>query len=169
MSLSFWKKEILSNSYFIDGVPVHFDALASDTGILATDDPKLISGLEDAASKRKGGIVKITQAEYDGLKKNRESNPFKPASRQEIRLFQSPSNLANRAGVIKPLDASLKPKRNQLIATANGMPAPTDPRTFTPPLNGTNGHGEGKPDEHGAVKPATGKKPAKKIAVPEDV
>jgi hypothetical protein len=151
--MQWFKKEILSNSYFVDNNPVHFDALASDTGILQTDDPKLIAA----------------QAEYDGLKKNRESNPFKPASRQEIRLFQSPSNLANRAGVIKPLDASLKPKRNQLIASAAGMPAPTDPRTFTPPLNGTNGHGEGKPGENGTVKPATGKKPAKKIAVPEDV
>jgi hypothetical protein len=90
---AYFKKELASNSFFLpDGNPVQFELVSGDTGIAVLDTDKdagLIAALKDAATKRRGGIVVIDQAEYDDLKKNLLSDQSGRRPREILRVFQA--------------------------------------------------------------------------------
>jgi hypothetical protein len=95
--MKFYQKEMCSNPVMgLDGKsPVQFECFPSDTGVLALDegrDAGLIAHLDDFASKRKGGIVKISQEDFDQIKKNRGGSPtFVAPSREYLRVMKAPS------------------------------------------------------------------------------
>lgn len=116
--LRFFRKELCQNPFTINGAPVPFECFPSNRGVIALDevkDAQLIAGLDDAAAKRKGGIVAIDEAAYDELKKNKggskQSAAFKPV--EKIRVMktnlnplksQSPpaSPVVNKPAVVTP-------------------------------------------------------------------
>lgn len=83
----FYKKELLSNRLALpNGKTVPFDQAGdSDTGIIATSDAGLISELDKAAAAGRGGVVSISEQEFQDLKKN------PPKRRLGIRSFDAQS------------------------------------------------------------------------------
>lgn len=69
--MRFYKKEILSNALWLQfcGAKAKFEDCGNDEGIVATDDARVISELDQAAARSIGGVVVIDEAEYTDLKK----------------------------------------------------------------------------------------------------
>lgn len=55
-------------------------------GIYATQDSYIISELQKCIEEGRGGVVEISHAEYEELKKKEERNPFFPAWRETVGL-----------------------------------------------------------------------------------
>lgn len=83
----FYKKELFSNRLALpNGRAVKFEQVGdTDTGVLGTTDAGLIIELDKAASDGRGGVIVITQQQYDELKKN------PPAGRSRLRSFNAQS------------------------------------------------------------------------------
>ncbi len=123
----FYLKEILSTKFWLpNGKLPPWEAIGGDTGILQTNAPNLIFHLDNAASRHKGGIVNITQAQYEEAKKN-STGPELPRS-------------SERQGVggpgITAMPASLFPQPKQTPAPSpTPVAAPVVPAaTAEPPL-----------------------------------
>ncbi len=119
----FYTKELLSNAYLVNGARVPFESLANNRGALALDDTlpqhkPLISALDQAAAQGRGGINKVSEAEY--LKK-KQLNP----------LLSTPSKRKS------PLDAPLRIMPTQAPRVQNArpgaVPAVVNPPTPPPP------------------------------------
>lgn len=111
--MKFYKKELVSNKLGLPGGrAVRFEVIGvSDTGILATEDPGLIAELDKAAASHRGGVVELTEAQYQELKKN------PPGERSRIRSLNSQSirQLLNR------------PRQNAVPAAAAKAQEPSAP------------------------------------------
>ena len=83
----FYRKELISNRLSLpNGRHVQFEKVGdTDTGVLGTTDPLLSAELDKAADAGRGGVVKITESEFQDLKKN------PPARRSQIRSFDAQS------------------------------------------------------------------------------
>ena len=85
--MSHFKKEQLSNSFYLNGQPVPWEQLSGNSGVLATETD---SPLDVELTKLIGrlGVTKISQEDYELLKKNRPAPPFvrrlKPGAVQVI-------------------------------------------------------------------------------------
>lgn len=91
MPTRYFSKELANNTFYLpDGkTPVNFEIFPSNVGVIALDaekDKEIIAALDDAVSKRRGGIVPIDEQGYNELKKNRGG------SRQSA-AFQAPQRL----------------------------------------------------------------------------
>lgn len=72
MGLRYFKKENLRVKYFPNGMAVNFQPVDQNTGVIQldeTNDALLIAGLDAAADRRIGGIVRISAEIFDSLKK----------------------------------------------------------------------------------------------------
>lgn len=98
--MSYFKKEQLSNSFFLNGKPVPWEPLSGNSGVLSTETG---SELDIELTKLTGrlGITKISQEEYVLLKKNRPLPPsvkrFRPGAVQVIKP------LGNKAPPASPM------------------------------------------------------------------
>jgi hypothetical protein len=124
-----YKKELPDQAVYISGRPYKFD-------FMATSDPWLINEFDSAIRHQSGGIVEITQAQYDeSIKKKQQSpSPFNSPWRQEIRAPQfNPAQPARAAVVV----GDAPPPRNGHLglpsANFGQAPAPAEPITVTPP------------------------------------
>lgn len=90
----YFKKELISNRVrTASGDAIPFEDIGGDCGVIAVDDDdpvghEFYTTLSEKAAKRRGGVIKITQAQFDELKKKTSlpaSNAKQPA-RQSPRL-----------------------------------------------------------------------------------
>ena len=124
--MKFFLKEIASNPFIIDGKPVQFEVFPSNRGLLQLDEEKdaaLIKELDLAASQRRGGVVRIDQAQYEELKKNEPlSKPsaafIKPSL---LRVLQVPKPLARPS---QPAPAASPVAANSSVPSAPALPVP---------------------------------------------
>lgn len=127
--LTFFKKELVSNPFFVDNKPVQFEVNTStNQGVLkfddTKDDPTLIAALKIAISERRGGIVLIDEQEYEAIKKNttgRLSAAFSPP--EKLRAMQ-PLAPKRKAGVV------VEDERENTSQFSSGDPFPGE----APPL-----------------------------------
>ena len=69
--MRYFKKEIFANRLMLPtGQNVPFELFGSDTGLLSTADQNLIKELEATIARKVGGVLEITEVEYEELKKN---------------------------------------------------------------------------------------------------
>ena len=77
----FFLKVILSNAFIVGGKPVPFEPIPGNEGVIALD-PKenndLITALSNAAANQKGGVVRISEAEYTQKKTAAALKPSAP-------------------------------------------------------------------------------------------
>jgi len=147
MAQRFFLKENPASPFIVAGAIVSFDIHGS-MGYRALDpenpdEAKLLAELDKAIAMRRGGIVEITQAQYD-LKKNLPaSGTSRPSSpwQQPPRLMPRPSAPAPKpaapaAGVVKLVETEVSKKlREYGIDPAKALkPAPpaTPPATAPP-------------------------------------
>lgn len=94
MPRSLYRKELVGNPVLINGTRVPFQPLAGNRGVLALDDAKpedtkLIEALNDLAARRKYGVVKITEEEFDSLSKKAQSfQPFTKRKLEKLKVMQ---------------------------------------------------------------------------------
>lgn len=112
-------KELYSNSWFIGGKAVEFEQIDQNRGVLALDatDP-LVSGLDQAAHDQVGGIVKISQEEYE---KKRLLHPFK--QKDPDRLQVAPRADQPRGKAFRPPPPQQSPESPAQLADQNAPPA----------------------------------------------
>lgn len=124
----YFRKEIASTQFFVKGRAVDFELLDGNRGVGRFDpakDAELIAGMNEAAAKHRGGIVKITAQEYEDLKKN---HPYSPSS----------SN-SGRNAPLRVMPSPPKPKGfgHQAAGVAGAAetasPPPAVPATTPPP------------------------------------
>lgn len=73
----FYKKEILSSKLYCKatGAPFPFEPVGGDNGVLVTDNPVYTNELDVALKKGIGGVVAISQEEYESIKKKVSEKP----------------------------------------------------------------------------------------------
>jgi len=73
----YYRKELAANKIYIraTGAPAPFEPIAGGDGILATDNPVYTEELDQAAAKGVGGVVVITEQEYQDAKKKNSERP----------------------------------------------------------------------------------------------
>lgn len=120
--MQYFKKENPANPVYYPGSQqqIAFQNLAIGVGVIAVDeaqDLKTSSALSDLASKRVGGVVKISQEIYESLKKNaasaRSPRPSGQNLLQQIRVHpaqdqQRLNPVAPSAGAVKAADINSK-------------------------------------------------------------
>lgn len=79
--LTYLKKELASNPFYVDNKPVQFEVNTStNQGVFrfddTKDDPNLLAALKIAISERRGGIVLIDEEQYEAIKKNTTGKVF---------------------------------------------------------------------------------------------
>lgn len=68
--MTYFLKELLNNKLRLEnGVPVTFEDVGGNMGILATEDQSLITQLKTAELRSVGGVYEIEKDKYDNLKK----------------------------------------------------------------------------------------------------
>jgi hypothetical protein len=125
----YFSKELANNTFYLpDGkTPVNFEVFPSNVGVIALDDEKdkpIVEALDEAVSKRKGGIIPLNEQEYQELKKNKGGSRVSVVFQQQPRLqtIRSPS---------------VFPPKSPASPAANGdAPPPEAPKTSTPNLDG---------------------------------
>jgi hypothetical protein len=138
----YYLKELARNPFVVNGAPVPFEVFPSNRGIIALEDSSpLVAALDDAAAKRKGGIVAIDEAAYEELKKNRGGSKISAAfsKKEPLRVFKTnaPSSPKPKASVVAepvappPQPVARATRRDFRPATARV--APTAAQT-NPPL-----------------------------------
>ena len=106
----FFGKELAANQFFVGGAAVPFEVLAGNTGVIALDSEKdkaLVDALNLAASKGRGGIVKLSEEGYEAKKKVAPlATSPKPSSRKDEMLRILPRDLSP----FRTAEAAEKPK-----------------------------------------------------------
>lgn len=106
-TVKFYKKELVSNRLALpNGRAVAFEQIGgTDSGVLATTDPGLIAELDKAVAARRGGVVSITEQQYQDLKKNLHAgrSPIRSLDAQSLRrlLNSQPSEEKRAAAAVK--------------------------------------------------------------------
>lgn len=121
----FFRKELAStNPVLVAGKRVPFIIIAGNRGVIVFDDEKsedasFIASLNDFAARRKYGIVKINEEEFEELKKKAQSLPPSTRRKQE------------KLKVMQPL---LKPKQSPVKAVPGAnAPVPSIPLSAVSP------------------------------------
>lgn len=108
MAKVFFNKKIFSNAFIVGGKRAPFEHIGDNQGVLVLDDAvpnnrEMIDGLTEAAKQGRGGVLKITDQEYDALKKKLPFNPSEAVSKKRAQLL----------GVVPPLQ---KPRPKSVVA-----------------------------------------------------
>lgn len=121
LTKKYFRKEIVTTPLNLkSGGRVPFVVVGGDTGILETEDPKLIEALEMAVKRRMGGVVAITFEEFEELKKNPPAprlkrSSLKPWGRQDNHPANQPRE--EDAAVVSQKTAPLKiPDKEPMLA-----------------------------------------------------
>lgn len=126
---TYYLKEVVERKLFLpNGAPVQFDAVDTTYGLLSTSDPYVISELEKAIQNRVGGVIKLTEEEFNdwNAKKNSPTSPLNTSqSRERESLGPIPQSELQRlrsqgaVAVVGGVDASgnVVPQMNPTIAS----------------------------------------------------
>jgi hypothetical protein len=177
MATHFVYKEILSNKYLCQGKAVAFEPLDGNAGVAVFQDGRddeLLACLRHAASVHQGGIVIITEAQYEELKKNRPWNESEQRlNRERLRVMPFKAQGPKEPGVVaddvaqavKEAGATARSESPQFKAKFQELTTPpaeaSDP---APPPTPTLGTGE-IPTAAPKFKPATKRIPKEKAVV----
>lgn len=139
--MKFYLKELCRNPFTVNGSPVQFECFPSNRGIIALDDASpLVAALDEAAARRRGGIVKIDEAAYEELKKNRGGLKISAAfsKKEQLRVFKinapsSPSPKASAAVETPAIQPPVARATRRDFRPAMARVAPTAAQT-NPPL-----------------------------------
>lgn len=99
----YFKKELIVNTFVSSkGIPVQFESVGNNRGVIVLDDEKpeeaaLIADLNLAAEKHRGGIVKLNAPQAEELKKNSPHSRSSKPSGQKERLKIYPTVLHSSA------------------------------------------------------------------------
>jgi hypothetical protein len=122
-------KELVSNPIRLpSGRPVPWEDVGDDTGVLSTNDPSLITELENAARRQVGGIRLVTAAEMEDVKKKSTVEELHKLSLFKANNQYRGVRLAGDAAPVvevKPLPAAKVSPAGQPIATPTELPIPT--------------------------------------------
>ncbi len=139
----YFKKVLASMGFYINRVQVPFEHLAQNTGVLKIDASDPAAPVLTAAAKaNRGGIVAISEEEYEGLKKKLPFNPLAIKSRQpKLRILQTepprrPSPASAPVAAVEPISgrAGVGPVGGRGTGEGTGMPAPAPvPPALTEP------------------------------------
>lgn len=112
-TLKFYKKELISNRLTLpNGRAVQFEQIGdSDSGLLATTDPALSAELDKAAAAGRGGLISITEPQYQELKKNPTArrSQIKSLDAQSLRHLLASQNRASAPVVVEANQESSAP------------------------------------------------------------
>lgn len=118
MSTAYYSKELPEQPLYIGGKPYRFD-------FLATEDPALIKHLDLAAARHVGGVLKISQAQYEAGLDEKKKQTSTPSSRrlhqrEEVRqkLIPSPRRGAGRVAAGEDSKAAATPDKAAVSASA---------------------------------------------------
>jgi hypothetical protein len=139
---NYYKKELFASYFYVKGKAVPFEPLDGNSGVGKFDpatDSEIVAALDKAAAGHKGGVVKITEAEYEALKKNKPLNPS--AGRRKVerlkpwRANQNPFAQAKpRAAVAEAAKGDKPaPQTPKFPRAADFKPATSRRSHFTPP------------------------------------
>ena len=114
--VKFFKKHDPRRTLYLSGGDVvKFEAVIQQYGVLATDDPRVISEFAAMMRAHRGGVEEITQEDYDDLREKKNPKQLsRPSWREEI---SNPEGLA---------DTAVQPA---LPPAAAKFPAPVPPPT----------------------------------------
>lgn len=127
---SYFEKELPQHPIYINGHPHRFD-------LLKTDDANLIQHLDSAAQKRIGGIVKLTEYQYEDKLKKKAAQPSslrKPHRREEVRQKLFVRNQSRPGAGRAAVGVDEKPAQTPAQAIA-AVAGPIDFTTFKPPVS----------------------------------
>lgn len=121
---------ILSSGYVVAGSVVQFEVLDGNIGVLALTpgrDDALIAALNAAASAHQGGILRISEATYESVKKK---YPFNPSAVKRPDMLQLMRSAA--APMFKPPVVGVAESGAPAVVDKLPQPAPL-PRSATAP------------------------------------
>jgi hypothetical protein len=125
----FYLKEILSTKFWLpNGKQAPWEPVGNDTGVLSTNAPNLIFHLDNAAAKHVGGIVSITEEQFNELKKNLTG----AASPRPLERESVSANLGGKQGPTA-MPASLFPQRPVATPSPTPVAAPVAPAVTAEP------------------------------------
>lgn len=88
----FFKKVQINMPLFVNHQRVPFEALDQNIGVLkltnTTEQQVLIGALRATAAARRGGVIVITESDYEELKKKWPLKPSVPKPRSDVRIFR---------------------------------------------------------------------------------
>jgi len=125
----YFVKELISNRVRLpSGRPIPWTFVGDDTGVLATNDPSLITELTQASYRQIGGIRLVTEAEFEDAKKKSTAEELRKLSLYKANNhFQAPRLAEDGvpAVEVKPLPKPTVSPSGQPIATPSTLPIPT--------------------------------------------
>lgn len=126
---TFWLKEIIDRKLFLpSGAQVPFEPVDGTYGILATEDQFTASELEKSVRTRVGGVMRLSEEEYDQWKKKallEGSLPSLPRDRESLGSIPQAElqKLRERglAAVVTGVDefGNVRPSLNPVVAGPN--------------------------------------------------
>jgi hypothetical protein len=105
----FFNKELLSNSFMVNGASVPFEVLDGNRGVIALDtetDAVVVGALRTAAAKHRCGISIINEVQYNAKKNLYKFNPSAPKLKKDV---------------LRALPPSIKPAKFNPIAAVAGI------------------------------------------------
>jgi len=139
--MKYFRKEIEQSPVYIRGQPFRFD-------ILATEDAMLIAELDKCVRRQIGGVIEITEAEYQDESKKKESeqlsrnssNPLQhraelkslnlPPDRRAVEVVANPGGRRNGMFARPQMGDRPQPRSNEPMPDPIQIPSPS---TFTIP------------------------------------
>jgi len=106
-------KELNGRPILVNGMPIHVEELGDGYGLIETDDPTVIAGLDAFASAKRHGITRTTDAAIEQLKKKLEGKRLRRPSRS---ILQQPFR------VERPARMPSAPKNASPVAEASSQP-----------------------------------------------
>lgn len=123
----YYLKELPDQPLFLpSGQKVPWDVIDPETGVFKTDDAGLIFQLSNAAANRVGGVVRIDEAQYEELKKNRRVAPVNLPPPERHSLPQAPLRVAP-ALALSPAEAAKSDVVAEVAKGLEGTPPPVTP------------------------------------------
>lgn len=136
----YYRKELFSSPLYLQrGVRAPFEPVGNDEGILSTNDPTLIFSLESAIAQRLGGVYRVTQEEFEKLKKKepttRKSSGRSSPIRASSPLYQQvpppppakPVAAVAANATAKPVEAPATPPPPPKPVRRGKLPIPPPP------------------------------------------
>src|SRR5262245_15605693 len=141
----YFKKLLATNMPFrVNGDAVAFELLERNTGVLKIDpnkQPDIVTALNEAADRRKLGIVRIDAATYEELKKKQravvsEKNFGPPGRNKNVKAWRPPPYPQRKPDQRSQLSPSARKERDAVAAVAGGNRI-SNPVSSPPKLNKT--------------------------------